>query len=653
MANYADFELEISAIKKKYYGKVIRSPFGATPKRHQVQFKFSDPAKLQQLREGLEKAVLDNRARHHPGLATHHERVMQDFGREIFRSVFVDTQQINSLYLQSKGASRDLRIKLRIEPPELAGLPWEFLYEDGELLPRFISLRLPVVRYLETEGMAERMGVKGPLRILGMIADPATGTWPKLNVAKERDRINKGIDELQANGQVVLEWVPGGTRKDLMNKLLESEWHILHFIGHGGVEEPPAGSGAMAEESAEASASAAIMAGQPSVHAPSIAADIDEDEDIEDPSGGRATIDEGAERGFIVMLSEDGQPVKIFASDLATMLGSARNSLRLVVLNCCESATVNVGERFGNPAIGLMRTGWLPAVVAMQFPISDHAAITMSEGFYRALATNKPVDEAVTFARQLIQGESKIEWGIPVLYMRSDDGRIFDLDNPASPPAKSAPSPAETNRESLELGRLQFMLATESMPKGADELMPLSQRGQELVAQLDGDRQLKARVAAVYLNLGTAQQRSKEISKAAASFGYALKLNPRAEYFVRRANFYALVGFHENALADIAEALKLQPDNAEFYWIKGIVCDMAANPDSNRGFMEEAVKAFGIAIDKNPQEPKYLVSRAHTRVHLGRFDQALDDMDLALGLAPDSADVVAQRAKIAVQAGAR
>ena len=110
------------------------------------------------------------------------------------------------------------------------------------MLPNFVSLRLPVVRYLQSAGAVEPTGVSGPLKILGMIADPATGSWPKLNVAKERDRINKGIDKLQAKGQqVIFEWVPGGTRKDLMNKLLEDEWHILHFIGHGGVAAPPPG----------------------------------------------------------------------------------------------------------------------------------------------------------------------------------------------------------------------------------------------------------------------------------------------------------------------------------------------------------------------------------------------------------------------------
>ena len=221
----------------------------------------------------------------------------------------------------------------------------------------FVSLTRPVVRHLDTAGGVGRMGVKGPLRILGMIADPATGDWPKLDVVRERDRINKGIDTLQHDGRVDFQWVPGGTGKDLMKKLLEGDWHIFHFIGHGGVDEAATGFGA----------------------------------------------DGFDERGFVVMVDEDGKPVKKFASDLATMLMEARRSLRLIVLNCCESARINVGDRFGNPAIGLMKTGWLPAVVAMQFPITDDAAISMSEGFYAALAGNRPIDDALTLARKFIR----------------------------------------------------------------------------------------------------------------------------------------------------------------------------------------------------------------------------------------------------------
>jgi len=611
MANvdYQDFELEISSnttggSTHEYYGKVIRSPAGEAP-RCPVKFSFSEPGALAKLRADLESAVLEIDDRNRLGLSSRAEMVLRNFGREVFRSIFVNSTSIHEIYARSKGAAK-LRIKLRIESEELAGLPWEYLYEEREM-PGYVSLRLPVVRYLETIGAATQMGVKGPLRILGMISDPATDEWPKLDVVRERDRINQGIDRLQREGRVDFQWVSGGTGKDLMNMLLEQEWHAFHFIGHGGVEPP-------------------------SSNADSVASSFDES-------------------GFIVMVDEEGKPAKKFASDLATMLLGARDSLRLAALNCCESAKINVGERFGNPAIGLMRSGWLPAVVAMQFPISDSAAIRMSEGFYMALANNQPVDGAVMFARRLIQDKSRIEWGIPVLYMRSADGKIFDVDNPVPTKTTAGVNGGERlSSEDLNQCRQEFLLAASEAQHSTDELEKLTVRGKELLLHFTGDQELAAHLAKIYFDLGGLQQRQKQISKAAASFAYALKLDPtKPEYYVRRANFNAMVGFPEMALTDIAEAIKLQPDNAEFHWVKGIICGLAAGSKNTRGFLEEALKSFSMAISKNPEEPKYLISRANAYTQLKRNAEAVNDIDRAITLAPDNSDFVAQRLRIANQ----
>lgn len=602
VAEYEDFELEIGSDlpvgggPQQYYGRVVRSPAGEAPKS-QVKFWFSAPGELAKLRGELENAVLEIDEKNRQGPTTRGEQVLRDFGRGVFRSVFTDVPSIQRIYERSKGAAQDLRIKLRIEAADLAGLPWEYLYDEDDM-PGFVSLTRPIVRYLETAGGVGRMGVKGPLRILGMIADPSTSEWPKLNVVKERDRINKGIDALQHEGKVDFQWVPGGTGKDLMKKLLEGEWHIFHFIGHGGVEEALPGAGAS---------------------------------------------------GFVVMVDEDGKPVKKFASDLAMMLTGARRSLRLIVLNCCESARINVGDRFGNPAIGLMKTGWLPAVVAMQFPITDNAAISMSEGFYAALAGNRPIDDAVTLARKFIQEKSRVEWGIPVLYMRSPDGRIFDVEAPQ--PQVVPAEAARPSKELLRQRRDEFMEALADRPATIEALEELTRRGQELHGLLADDSELSVRLAKVYFDLGTLQHKQKQIQKAAASFAYMLKLDPaKPEYFVRRANFNVTVGLYENALGDITEAIKLKPKNAEFYWIKGIVSMTAAGTDDKRGYVEEAIKAFGTAIATNENEPKYLVSRANAYAQIKDAAKAQNDMESAIALAPDNIDLLVQKAKMIAQA---
>ena len=75
-----------------------------------------------------------------------------------------------------------------------------------------------------------------------------------------------------------------------------------------------------------------------------------------------------------------------------------------------------------------MRRG-LPAVVAMQYEISDRAAIEFVQTFYKAVADGLPVDTAVAEARvaMSLALPETLEWGTPVLYMKAQDGRVFTV----------------------------------------------------------------------------------------------------------------------------------------------------------------------------------------------------------------------------------
>jgi tetratricopeptide (TPR) repeat protein len=190
------------------------------------------------------------------------------------------------------------------------------------------------------------------------------------------------------------------------------------------------------------------------------------------------------------------------------------------------------------------------------------------------------------------------------------------------------------------------MLALDAAPNSLEELEQLARRGQNLLAGLKDDELLAKRIARIYLDLGTLQQRQKQTPKAAASFAYAIKLDPKnPDYYVRRANFNALVGFYEVALADVTAAIALKPA-AEYYWIKGIICGTASGPENKRGFLDQAVEAFSTAIRMNPSEQKYLASRANAFMQLGSVAEALKDVDQAIAMAPDNLDLVAQRMRI-------
>jgi hypothetical protein len=112
-------------------------------------------------------------------------------------------------------------------------------------------------------------------------------------------------------------------------------------------------------------------------------------------------------------------------ADLGVILSNA--PVRLALLNSCDGARVSEVDPYATTAIALVENG-IPAVVAMQFEISDKAAIAFSNATYLALTSSQPVDAAVTLARQAILTTSRNEWATPVLYLRATDGTLFAWD---------------------------------------------------------------------------------------------------------------------------------------------------------------------------------------------------------------------------------
>src|SRR5439155_10455854 len=121
--------------------------------------------------------------------------------------------------------------------------------------------------------------------------------------------------------------------------------------------------------------------------------------------------------------------------------------LRLVILNACEGARGGTNDIFSGTAAILVRRG-IPAVIAMQYEITDRAAVEFCRSFYEAVADELPVDAAVAEARKAVDASrsNTFEWGTPVLYMRATDGVLFRMDRsvaPAPPRVVEHPPPEE------------------------------------------------------------------------------------------------------------------------------------------------------------------------------------------------------------------
>ena len=120
-------------------------------------------------------------------------------------------------------------------------------------------------------------------------------------------------------------------------------------------------------------------------------------------------------------------------TELANLLAD-QTSLRLVVLNSCEGARTTLTDPYAGVATTLVQLG-VPAVVAMQFEISDEAAILFAEELYTNLIGRQdPIDAAVAEARKAIYIElGTIEWATPVLFMGDVDVELFRFEVAAAP----------------------------------------------------------------------------------------------------------------------------------------------------------------------------------------------------------------------------
>jgi Cdc48 subfamily AAA family protein/CHAT domain-containing protein/ClpA/ClpB-like protein len=381
LSGYLDFEIEIG--KKSgtdYPVRVVRSPAGEVGSTFTIPF---DDNALQSHLKDIQIALLRSGWQYREILSPH-EQAVKDFGSALFNSLFVGEVRTRFDVSQREAlqGNKGLRVKFRILSPELAALPWEYLFDDRHADYVCLSRSTPVVRYVDLPQVIQPLTIVLPLRILGMIAGPKD--MPLLNAGREKQRMAEALRSLTAAGLVELTWVEGQTWRDLQQIIRSSIWHVFHFIGHGG---------------------------------------FDRDKD----------------QGFIVLANEEGLSNRMGATQLGRLL--ADSSPRLVILNSCEQARASDLDVFSSTAATLVRRG-IPAVLAMQNSISDWAAIEFSQSFYEALAEGMPVDATVTEARKAMSMAlpNSLEWGTPVLFMRSSDGILFHLKQSQIKPKKPSRS---------------------------------------------------------------------------------------------------------------------------------------------------------------------------------------------------------------------
>jgi tetratricopeptide (TPR) repeat protein len=546
--DYLDFNLEIEAGNgREYLVTVLSSPAGEA--RETMHFPFDELTlenQLLTLQNTLLRSVGKRRL-----ILSPTELKVQNFGRALFNALFIGEVRSRYVVSQSEAAhqGKGLRLKLHFQSPEMAALPWEFLYDSNQVEYVCLSSNTPVVRYLELPNPPQPLTVIPPLRILGMTVSPKG--LDDLDIEREKQRVEKATEYLQRKNLVEFTWLQGHTWQDLQRALRRGRpWHIFHFIGHGGF-------------------------------------DINVDE------------------GHIVLEDDEGKALYFRATSLGRLLIDHR-SLRLIVLNSCEGARGSTHDIFSSTATILVRRG-IPAVLAMQYEITDRAAIELSRAFYEALTDGLPVDAAVSEARKAISlsVENTLEWGTPVLFMRSPNGVLFAVDHGIGSSPQSTISAQQTQSLNPPSSSQQVLLQIEPQQQtmGALPVDPETERNAKSVQTPAND------------------------NPSYPSFQQTNSLAIQVREKCQQGDQLLKQQHYSQALHAYEEALSIEPQNFYAWNGKGTAL-------YSQGNYKKAYDAYQRAIEIEPENPIVWVSAGLALKRLQRHQQALVHFERALNIDP-------------------
>jgi hypothetical protein len=308
------------------------------------------------------------------------EKMISELGSRLYSFLF--TGDIGNFYKRSLAdasqAMEPLRIRLSVEgaAPQLGAIPWETLYDSKSRMFLSLELRKLFSRWVRSDSL-NRWSPKR-LNILGMISGPKSFQGiplDPLDVDLERATIESALDPLKKKNKATLSWTTTGSYAEFRRRLANPSpegWTVFHFIGHG---------------------------------------DFDEKD---------------KQKGYLIFEESGGSAGEARYSDnLAPLLTNAGGP-QLVILNSCNGARSASGDLFSSTAAALALAG-VPAVIAMQFPVSDDMAVAFSAHLYEYLSEGDTVQKALAGTRIELKHEGISEWIAPVLYMQTDDGQLLTL----------------------------------------------------------------------------------------------------------------------------------------------------------------------------------------------------------------------------------
>ncbi len=260
---------------------------------------------------------------------------------------------------------------------ELAALPWEFMLlpvDSGVGPLRLCSdARLALVRLVGLDQAPRSLNLKPgeKLRIGLAVAAPDFWLEQDLGPVAYQD-VDQALKALEAAFPQKISYLPMArpATPDAICALLEQKPHLFHFIGHG--ELNPA-----------------------------------------EPSG------------TLYLVDTPGSEIRYNGVQFAGLFDVHQPGV--VVMQSCESAAALPDTPYSGAAARLAAAG-VPAVVAMQYKISNLAAGEFARKFYEFLARGVPVDRAVQAARDTLtrfSGSLTRSYATPALFLRTRSASFF------------------------------------------------------------------------------------------------------------------------------------------------------------------------------------------------------------------------------------
>lgn len=301
-------------------------------------------------------------------------------GKRLFRVLI--TGQVVRLYDSVTHRHRRERVNIIFTSmlPWLSDLPWEFLY-DPDMECHVSTSNVRFLRNVLTPIPANKIDrVRKKLRIL--VASAQAYGASHISHEQETQRIRESFRDLLDLGLVEVDVINRCT-PDALHTLLRcgeenSEYDVLHFIGHGYYDEQ--------------------------------------------------------EGGYLEFVDDNLESQPLTAGEFTRIIRS--RGIRIVFLNSCESGRGNANGNDGSNkkganynkgvAIELAKCG-MPAVVANQYSVVDTLASLFSLHFYNCLAHGLSIADAVREARIAVSYSDEAEpmdWGVPVLFARNPNATL-------------------------------------------------------------------------------------------------------------------------------------------------------------------------------------------------------------------------------------